>query len=238
MERRIQSITGIPVSALRGEHLSGFGIDERLSWAKNRATTRQEDGAYSLLGMFDIQMPLLYGEGREKALVRLRKEIDASDLQVLESRTRSSTRLNPTRMINQLKAWTPRYWFMYGQLSTSSSIQRSFSLDSPPAVYRAFLRGCSVASLGRWKVLLNGPADGVAEGIAYKFEHEWQEAKIILAEAAEWVPESCIITMLTGDGKSKIEGKTFKYCGTKTFLEGVPHGASPFKDGAAYPIGE
>ena len=37
---------------------------------------RREDKAYSLLGIFDIQMPLLYGEGREKALKRLREEID------------------------------------------------------------------------------------------------------------------------------------------------------------------
>jgi hypothetical protein len=42
-------------------------------------TTREEDRAYSLLGIFDISMPLIYGEGREKAILRLRKEIsDAS----------------------------------------------------------------------------------------------------------------------------------------------------------------
>lgn len=39
---------------------------------------REEDKAYSLLGIFDIQIPLLYGEGREKAFKRLREEIDKS----------------------------------------------------------------------------------------------------------------------------------------------------------------
>jgi hypothetical protein len=76
LERQIREITGVDISALQGTPLSQFGVDERLSWAENRQTTRREDKAYSLLGIFDIQMPLLYGEGREKALKRLREEID------------------------------------------------------------------------------------------------------------------------------------------------------------------
>jgi hypothetical protein len=45
-----------------------------MSWASYRHTTRIEDMAYCLLGIFDIQMPLLYGEG-EKAFIRLQEEI-------------------------------------------------------------------------------------------------------------------------------------------------------------------
>ena len=45
-------------------------------WAENRETTRKEDKAYSLLGIFDVHMPLIYGEGRENAFKRLRAEID------------------------------------------------------------------------------------------------------------------------------------------------------------------
>jgi hypothetical protein len=37
---------------------------------------REEDEAYSLLGIFNVSMPLIYGEGREKALKRLLEEID------------------------------------------------------------------------------------------------------------------------------------------------------------------
>jgi KaiC/GvpD/RAD55 family RecA-like ATPase len=44
-------------------------------WAARRETKREEDAAYSLLGIFDIHMPLIYGEGRKKALIRLQKEI-------------------------------------------------------------------------------------------------------------------------------------------------------------------
>jgi hypothetical protein len=45
-------------------------------WAEMRETTRTEDKAYSLLGIFDVYMPLIYGEGRENAFRRLREEMD------------------------------------------------------------------------------------------------------------------------------------------------------------------
>ncbi|KAJ6789566.1 hypothetical protein PWT90_07717 [Aphanocladium album] len=50
-------------------------VAEKMSWAARRVTTREEDTAYSLLGLFDINMPLLYGEGRAKAFRRLQEEI-------------------------------------------------------------------------------------------------------------------------------------------------------------------
>lgn len=49
-------------------------IAQRLAWAAKRETTRTEDIAYCLLGIFDIQMPILYGEGT-KAFIRLQEEI-------------------------------------------------------------------------------------------------------------------------------------------------------------------
>jgi hypothetical protein len=54
--------------------LRGIPIAEKMSWAANRETSRIEDEAYCLFGLFDINMPLLYGEG-EKAFVRLQEEI-------------------------------------------------------------------------------------------------------------------------------------------------------------------
>jgi Heterokaryon incompatibility protein (HET) len=74
LENAIRLATGIPVSALRGDELSKYSIEERLSWVRHRRTTRVEDGAYCLLGLFGVNMPLLYGEG-SKAMRRLREEI-------------------------------------------------------------------------------------------------------------------------------------------------------------------
>jgi len=76
--QEIHNATGISVQALEGSPLSQFSVDERMSWAERRETKREEDAAYSLLGIFDIHMPLLYGEGREKAFAGLRKEIEPS----------------------------------------------------------------------------------------------------------------------------------------------------------------
>lgn len=73
--QEIAEITGISVEALEGSPLSQFSVDERMSWARRRETKREEDMAYSLLGIFSIHMPLIYGEGQEKALKRLQKEI-------------------------------------------------------------------------------------------------------------------------------------------------------------------
>ncbi|KAN0069072.1 HET domain containing protein [Elaphomyces granulatus] len=76
LERHIHEATGIPVKALRGSSLFDFSVLERMSWMENRETTRKEDKAYSLLGIFDVYMPLIYGEGRENAFQRLREKID------------------------------------------------------------------------------------------------------------------------------------------------------------------
>jgi len=72
---QIQWVTGIPEAALRGSSLSDFAVEERISWARKRITKREEDAAYSLLGIFSIHMPLIYGEGRRNALKRLQREI-------------------------------------------------------------------------------------------------------------------------------------------------------------------
>lgn len=68
----IYRATGIGV-----KHLLDFQqccIAVKLSWAANRHTTREEDRAYSLLGLLGINMPLIYGEGR-RAFIRLQYEL-------------------------------------------------------------------------------------------------------------------------------------------------------------------
>jgi hypothetical protein len=75
LEQQISDITGIAIEALRRNPLSDFGVEERLSWAEHRQTKRPEDKVYSLLGIFNIHMTLIYGEGEEKAFIRLRKKI-------------------------------------------------------------------------------------------------------------------------------------------------------------------
>jgi hypothetical protein len=73
---RIAAITNISVEVLGdSKRMNKICVAERMSWASRRKTSRGEDIAYSLMGIFGVNMPLLYGEGREKAFIRLQKEI-------------------------------------------------------------------------------------------------------------------------------------------------------------------
>jgi hypothetical protein len=76
LEQEIHEITGISKSALQGTMLSQFSINERMSWIERRQTKLAEDKAYSLLGIFDVYIPLIYGEGIGSAFKRLQKEMD------------------------------------------------------------------------------------------------------------------------------------------------------------------
>lgn len=79
LEREIHDVTKIAISALRNAgSFSQFDVDERLRWAETRQTTRTEDWAYCLFGIFGVFMPLNYGEGRDNAVRRLRREIEST----------------------------------------------------------------------------------------------------------------------------------------------------------------
>ncbi|KAJ8110148.1 hypothetical protein ONZ43_g5950 [Nemania bipapillata] len=70
----LSTITGIEKEYLEGAPLEAASTAKRMSWASSRETTRIEDLAYCLLGIFDVNMPLIYGEGK-KAFKRLQEEI-------------------------------------------------------------------------------------------------------------------------------------------------------------------
>ncbi|KAF6827287.1 HET domain-containing protein [Colletotrichum plurivorum] len=71
----LSNITGISHSVLESSSsLYRTPIAVKMSWAASRQTKRIEDRAYSLLGIFDINMPMIYGEGH-KAFRRLQEEV-------------------------------------------------------------------------------------------------------------------------------------------------------------------
>ncbi|KAK6605164.1 hypothetical protein H4I96_05746 [Botrytis cinerea] len=71
LEKPIFEITQIPFQALRGDPFSDFSIAERKRWVAQRQTTEEEDLVYCLLGLCEVSMPPIYGEGKEAALKRL-----------------------------------------------------------------------------------------------------------------------------------------------------------------------
>ncbi|KAI1819962.1 heterokaryon incompatibility protein-domain-containing protein [Xylaria intraflava] len=74
LREAVAEATHIPKPVLRFRNLNDYSVSQKLSWASSRQTTRVEDEAYCLLGLFGVSMPLLYGEGR-RAFRRLQEEI-------------------------------------------------------------------------------------------------------------------------------------------------------------------
>lgn len=70
----ISRITGIDISILAGADHRSICVARKMFWASRRQTTRVEDMAYCLLGLFSVNMPLMYGEGKD-AFIRLQKKI-------------------------------------------------------------------------------------------------------------------------------------------------------------------
>ncbi|KAF2713962.1 HET-domain-containing protein [Pleomassaria siparia CBS 279.74] len=74
LHEQITEITGIDEGVLCGADPSRRNVAVRMSWAARRNTSRIEDQAYCLMGLFRVSMPLLYGEGN-RAFIRLQEEI-------------------------------------------------------------------------------------------------------------------------------------------------------------------
>jgi hypothetical protein len=79
LSEEISRICGIRFEVLNGQQLTRCNVAERMSWAAHRKTSRAEDRAYSLMGLFNVNMPLLYGEGGVRAFLRLQEEILRTD---------------------------------------------------------------------------------------------------------------------------------------------------------------
>ncbi|KAL8855447.1 MAG: hypothetical protein Q9178_007917 [Gyalolechia marmorata] len=76
LRKELTSRTNIDKKYLIDSMFKNFAsVSKRMSWMVGRRTTVPEDTAYCLLGIFDVNMPLLYGEGKKRAFRRLQEEI-------------------------------------------------------------------------------------------------------------------------------------------------------------------
>jgi hypothetical protein len=91
LREELTTITGIYDGVFDSRNLATYSTAQRMSWASRRKTTRIEDTAYCLIGIFGINMPMLYGEG-ERAFTRLQEEI----LRTTDDQTIFAWRLDPT----------------------------------------------------------------------------------------------------------------------------------------------
>lgn len=102
LEQEIHDATDIPISALRGQSLTTFSVEERMRWGASRKTTVKEDRVYCLLGIFGVFLPVIHGEGEAYARKRLEEEIQKRQKGSRIEQTSSSAivagRLMPTTL--------------------------------------------------------------------------------------------------------------------------------------------
>ncbi|QDS74748.1 hypothetical protein FKW77_001219 [Venturia effusa] len=94
--RIISVVTGIPEPILSGESPDSCPVAQKMSWAARRTTTKPEDMAYCLMGIFHVNMPMLYGEGGSEAFHRLQRGI----MEITEDHTLFTWHRPPGALVN------------------------------------------------------------------------------------------------------------------------------------------
>lgn len=126
----LAGITKIDVGILEGtKDLGSVSVARRMSWAATRETSRPEDGAYCLMGLFNVNMPMLYGEGGEKAFVRLQEQImqETDDETIFAWRSTTDEERKKEHgedALYGLLATSPRYFADSGQFVPYSDWER------------------------------------------------------------------------------------------------------------------
>ncbi|KAI0482131.1 HET-domain-containing protein [Xylariaceae sp. FL0804] len=112
----VAKATRVPAEVLLGERaVESASVAARMSWAARREAARPEDRAYALVGLFGVSMPVLYGEGGERAFLRLQEEIlRGSDDQSLFAWADEEA---PTRALHGLLARSPDCFLKSGRIT-------------------------------------------------------------------------------------------------------------------------
>jgi hypothetical protein len=127
---RLSHIAGIDEDILLHQRpLSSVSVAQKMSWAAGRQTTRIEDTAYCLLGIFGVHLPFLYGEGH-RAFRRLQDTIVSSvpDMSIFAWRLPPpSSAVNPAESNSQRR----EYCGVYAPAPSAFSSSRSFTKQRP-----------------------------------------------------------------------------------------------------------
>ena len=133
LSQQLALITGVGHEVLlasKGRNLEDLldqlPVARKMSWAAERETTRTEDTAYCLLGIFGVNLPLLYGEG-DQAFIRLQEEVlkTKNDLSLLAWKfSMDETHTNFDRYCGVF-AQRPRNFQASGELSLINDIRFS-----------------------------------------------------------------------------------------------------------------
>ncbi|KAK5991278.1 Vegetative incompatibility protein HET-E-1 [Cladobotryum mycophilum] len=140
--QQLSSITKIKQLCLATRELvRSMSVATRMSWAAHRETSRPEDMSYCLMGIFRVNMPLLYGEGDTKAFLRLQEEImkQSDDQSLFAWYDDAIPSDNPSALFfSGLLAVSPRKFALSGSINSYSDWE-----DRPP--YQLTNRGLQIS---------------------------------------------------------------------------------------------
>ncbi|KXT06545.1 hypothetical protein AC579_1182, partial [Pseudocercospora musae] len=203
----VSDITGIDVNLLlHRSSLDDYSIAQRMSWAAHRHATRIEDLAYSLLGIFDVHMPMLYGEG-SRAFTRLQLEIikSSTDHSIFcwehetddpDRKTRSLLALSPSAfagcgdVVPRPDSRLPRPFHMTNRGLEITLPIRSYLNDYEGSQYTFARLNCSRSHRMQEALGLNlerqfdldAEEKNVFKPWQYQYRRRWQEAQDHFAE--------------------------------------------------------
>ncbi|KAH3959638.1 hypothetical protein HBH70_229930 [Parastagonospora nodorum] len=167
LRRDISQVTRIPEHVLEGSPLANVSIEERLSWADDRSTRQEEDRAYSLLGIFDVYMPLVYGEGHANAFRRLKREIQMASMDEDKTSITPSNDLYRTRPPDSLFEIAGRTGNIQVQgRATDVNTGICYRISTRDARFPAIISGCTGS------IVIMDNARNLNTGISvHQFEH-------------------------------------------------------------------
>ena len=190
----IAAVTGIAVKYLID--LQTASVATKMSWVSKRQTSRVEDIAYCLLGIFDVNMPLLYGEGK-KAFLRLELEIiRKSDDESIFAWTSTSAKDHSGLLALWPDAFAGSAYIMAPSSSSSNMTQeigvlerQPYSMTNKGLEFTVPLRGLPTSLLNCW---MTSPKGRSAITIKLrKYGSIWQRVecgKLGVSKVAESVP--------------------------------------------------
>ncbi|KAM0263781.1 hypothetical protein ACHAQJ_001099 [Trichoderma viride] len=171
----IQGITHVPRQFLLGiAELQNASVAQRMSWVAQRETTRAEDLAYCLLGIFGITMPMIYGEGGKQAFFRLQEQImkTTRDDSILawgfNSEIDEPSTSNPSQFIEgEILAAAPSDFANSGHIITREQATNPLhSLDIFGGSLRVYLPLLTASSGETFGLLSCGPESDTRQAVA------------------------------------------------------------------------
>jgi hypothetical protein len=205
----LSRITGIPVNPLTSARrfLPQYSVAQRMSWWNDRKTTKPEDRAYALLGLFNVNIPLLYGEGGRRAFRRLQEEIikystDHSIFAWSKQLTRPGLPTDLPIARSYLLAPTPAWFASSGDVVAPSARLPTEPYEMTNRGLRITLQVCELEPLGKGDsaAMLNCTMQGkpvylrlhedpnhAAEGVARQFQ---LDRRVLDWEPRTMAPES------------------------------------------------